>query len=105
MVMLNQQCIHLYGTENCVIQDKIIHPILVTWNKAVRSIWNLPNRAHSNARPLQEKIKIRAVSVIEKMKTIDNYKTRSLVEQVKDDRRTISYVNTHSRLFISLSVY
>ena len=47
-VLLNQQCIHHYGIENCVIQDKIIHPILVTWNKAVRSIWNLPNRAHSN---------------------------------------------------------
>ena len=92
-VLRNQQCIHLYGIENCVIQDKIIHPILVTWNKAVRSIWNLPNRAHSNilpilsrTRPLQEKIKLRAVSLIEKMKTIENCKTRSLVEQVKDDR-------------------
>ena len=105
--MLNQQCIHLYGVENCAIQDKIIHPILVTWNKSVRSIWNLPNRAHSNILPilsgtsaLQEKIKLRAVSVIEKMKTIENCKTRSLVEQVKDDRRSISYVNSHSRLFI-----
>ena len=106
-VLLNQQCIHLYGIENCVIQEKIIHPILVTWNKAVRSIWNLPNRAHSNilpilsrTRPLQEKIKLRAVSLIKKMKTIENCKTRSLVEQVKDDRRSISYVNSHSRLFI-----
>ena len=65
-VLLNQQCIHLYGIENCVIQDKLINPILVTWNKAVRSIWNLPNRAHSNSlpilsgrRPLQEKIKLK----------------------------------------------
>ena len=106
-VLLNQQCIHLYRIENCVIQDKIIHPILVTWSKAVRSIWNLPNRAHSNilpilsgTRPLQEKIKLRAVSLIEKMKTIENCKTRSLVEQVKDDRRSISYVNSQSRLFI-----
>ena len=50
--------------------------------------------------PLQEKIKLRAVSLIEKMKTIENCKTRSLVEQVKDDRRSISYVNSHSILYI-----
>ena len=54
----------------------------------------------SRTRPLQEKIKLRAVSLIKKMKTIENCKTRSLVEQVKDDRRSISYVNYHSRLFI-----
>ena len=97
-VLFNLQCIHLYGIENCVIKDKILKPIMVTWNKAVSKLWNIPYKTHSNilpalagTRPLQEKIKLKALSVIEKLNTVDNCKSRSLVESVKDDRRNCSY--------------
>ena len=70
-VLFNVQCIRLYGIENCVIKDKILKPIMVTWNKAVRKIWNIPYKPQSNGlpalagtRPLQEKIKSRTLSVI-----------------------------------------
>jgi hypothetical protein len=49
--VFNSQCCHLYGTEIWNLQDKSVEPFYVTWRKAVRKLWWLPNMTRSDILP------------------------------------------------------
>ena len=49
--VFTSQCCHFYGMETWNLSDRYIGTFYVTWRKAVRKIWNLPNTARSAMLP------------------------------------------------------
>ena len=49
--VFNSQCCHLYGTDTWNPTCKKVENFCVTWRKAVRKLWNLPNNARSAILP------------------------------------------------------
>ena len=49
--LFQQYCTSFFGFQNCALYDKNIDKLYTAWRKAVRRLWKLPYRAHSNLLP------------------------------------------------------
>ena len=50
--LFNQYCCSYYGSQLWPLWDQNFDNVCVQWRKAIRRIWNLPNRTHCNMLPI-----------------------------------------------------
>ena len=81
--LFNAQCCSFYGCEAWKLSDPNVNGFFVTWRKAVRRLWNLPNTTRSallpdlmNCRSAQHQIYQRSQGMYSTMLASDNDKIR-----------------------------
>ena len=50
--LFDKYCMSLYGSQNCMLYNRDISKLFISWRKAIRRIWRLPFRAHNRLLPL-----------------------------------------------------
>ena len=53
--LFQQYCLSLYGSTACMLDNIKVKELKIAWRKAIRRIWNLPYRTHSELLPLISK--------------------------------------------------
>ena len=101
--LFNSYCTHMYGTETWNFREARFTNVLTSWNIAVRTIWDLPHRAHrrylaglngAHGKSIEQEIYARATMLYKKMENSENSFVKFLTQCCKNDSRSLMSRNT-----------
>ena len=98
--VFNSQCAHLYGTTSWNFTDKAFKDYVVTWNRCVRRLFQLPPMTHTRYLPhlvgsasVTDQIYSRFLKMLNNMKNSENIRVRKLFERCWGMPTSIMNVN------------